>query len=136
MGDGELRDDIERLIKKLGIDEKVDLPGFVNNPFMWFRKANLYVLSSNYEGLPGTLIQAMACGTPVVSTDCLSGPLEILEKGKWGKLIPVNDDFALTTAMKDTLNERNHPEVKKRAEFFSVSNGVNNYQKILRLTGN
>jgi len=136
LGEGALREDLEGLARDLKISKKVDLPGFVNNPYAWFRKANLFVLSSDYEGLPGALIQAMACGTPVVSTDCPSGPSEILEAGKWGRLVPMNDKFALFMAMRDTLNEKINPEVLKRAQFFNVDNGLDGYQKILGLSGN
>ena len=123
LGEGALRKDLEGLARDLKISEKVDLPGFVNNPYAWFRKANLFVLSSDYEGLPGALIQAMACGTPVVSTDCPSGPSEILEAGKWGRLVPMNDKFALFVAMRDALNEKINQKLQKELSFLMLITG-------------
>ena len=79
IGDGELRDSIERLIKELNIEEKVLLLGFKDNPFKYIAKSDVFILPSLYEGFPNTLIEAMACGTPVIATDCPSGPSEILE---------------------------------------------------------
>ena len=78
VGDGERRNDIEKLIGELGLKDKVILPGFQDNPFRYMAKADVYVLPSFYEGFPNTLIEAMATGTPVIATDCPSGPAEIL----------------------------------------------------------
>ncbi len=99
LGEGEDRSALEDLIKKLDLQEDVSLPGFVDNPFKYMKRAAVFVLSSRWEGLPNTLIQAMALGTPVVSTDCPSGPAEILEAGKLGKLVPVGDVEALAEAI-------------------------------------
>lgn len=134
LGDGELKDDLEALVNKLHISHKVEFPGFVKNPYAWLRNSSLFVLSSNYEGLPGTLIQAMACGAPVVSTDCPSGPSEILENGKWGRLVPTGDLSALVAAIIDTLQDKKKPDVEFRAEFFSIRNGTNAYLEALELT--
>ena len=90
-----------RLAEQLGIAEHVDLPGFRVNPFAYMSKARLMVHSSKYEGFPNVLVQAMACGTPVVSTDCDHGPREILEGGKWGRLVPVGDAEAMAEAIMD-----------------------------------
>ena len=133
LGEGKLKSELENLVRDLGIIEKIYFPGFVSNPFKWLRSASLFVLSSDYEGLPGTLIQAMACGTPVISTDCPSGPKEILENGKWGRLVPLRNTEALSHAMLQTLNESEHPNVELRAQFFGVANGVDGYLKLLRV---
>lgn len=133
LGEGELRQDLEGLAKELGIASKVYFPGFVLNPFMWMRRASVFVLSSDYEGLPGALIQAMACGTPVVSTNCPSGPSEILEDGKWGRLVAVNDSKALSKAIMETLKEKTPPDVKLRAQYFDVKHGADGYQKLLQV---
>jgi len=133
LGEGELKLELIGLAKALGIASKVYFPGFVLNPFMWMRRASVFVLSSDYEGLPGALIQAMACGTPVVSTDCQSGPSEILENGKWGRLVAVDDSKALSKAIMETLVDKTPPDVKFRAQYFDVKHGVDGYQKILQI---
>ena len=133
LGKGELQKDLENLTIELNVRDKVSFPGFVKNPFMWMKNSSLFVLSSDYEGLPGTLIQAMACGTPVVSTDCPSGPKEILENGQWGRLVPMRDVESLSRAMVATLDEEAHPDVALRAQYFDVNHGVEGYLKILGL---
>jgi glycosyltransferase involved in cell wall biosynthesis len=127
LGEGELRGILEKQVAELGLAADVILPGFMDNPFAWMRRSALFVLSSAWEGLPGTLIQAMACAVPVVSTDCPSGPVEILENGRWGKLVPVGDAGALAAAMAATLDETEHPDVAKRAADFGVDQAVNGY---------
>jgi len=131
MGEGELRCDLESLIDEYGLRKSVLLPGFVDNPFAVMKKADLFVLSSAWEGLPNVLIQAMACGIPVVATDCPSGPAEILDNGKWGRLVPVGDEKALARAMLDTLSETTHPDVAARAAYFGVQQAVDGYLRLL-----
>lgn len=104
LGEGEQRNELETLVRDLDLQEKVLLPGFVRNPFAWMAHADLFVLSSAWEGFGNVLVEAMACGTPVVSTDCPSGPAEILENGKWGRLVPVGDENAMAEAILDTLS--------------------------------
>lgn len=127
LGEGELRGKLEELLVELDVNDDVLMPGFIENPFPWMKSADLFVFSSIFEGLGGVLIQAMACGTPVVSTDCPSGPSEILEDGKWGRLVPVGDVSALAAAIKLTLDEPLHPDVRKRAEFFSDKRSTDDY---------
>jgi glycosyltransferase involved in cell wall biosynthesis len=103
LGDGEERPFLEELIRSSGLQDLVDLPGFDTNPFAFMKKASVFVLSSKWEGLPGVLIQALACGCPVVSTDCLSGPSEILKGGEYGHLVPVGDVDAMAKAMEAIL---------------------------------
>lgn len=131
MGEGELRSDLEQLIAENALQEAILLPGFVENPFAVMKQADLFVLSSAWEGLPNVLIQAMACGAPVVSSDCPSGPNEILENGKWGRLVPVGDVEALAKAMLDTLTEAEPPDVASRAACFSVERAVDEYLRLL-----
>jgi glycosyltransferase involved in cell wall biosynthesis len=131
LGEGELRSELQKLITELDLQDSVALPGFLDNPFSVMKQADLFVLSSAYEGLPNVLIQAMACGTPVVSTDCPSGPSEILENGKWGRLVPVGNVEALAQAMWDTLAEPKHPDVARRAAYFSVERAVDGYLRLL-----
>ena len=85
LGEGETRGEIETLARELGLGDDVAMPGFVDNPFSWMRRSSLYVLPSAWEGFGNVLVEAMACGAPVVSTDCPSGPAEILENGRWGR---------------------------------------------------
>jgi glycosyltransferase involved in cell wall biosynthesis len=85
------------------VREHIDLPGFEPNPFAYMSKAAVFVLSSRYEGLPAVLIQAMACGIPVVATDCPSGPAEILDSGRYGRLVPVGDAERLAKALHGAL---------------------------------
>ncbi len=131
LGEGEERPKLEALIQELGLDEDVSLPGFVDNPYAYMARSAVFVLSSAWEGLPTVLIEAMAVGTPVVSTDCPSGPAEILEGGKWGKLVPVGDIEKIAKAIIDTLEDLNHPDVAKRAQDFGIEKPVQNYLKVL-----
>lgn len=93
----------------LGITEYVCFPGFALDIGAWLSRARLFVLSSRAEGLPSVLIQAMACGVPVVSTDCATGPAEILDGGRWGALVPVDDIDALAKAIETTLSATSTP---------------------------
>jgi glycosyltransferase involved in cell wall biosynthesis len=131
LGEGELRPDLENLIADRGLDSHVALPGFADNPFAHMRQAKLFVLSSAWEGLPNVLIQAMACGTPVVSTDCPSGPAEILENGQLGRLVPVGDVDALAKAMAEALDEKEHPDVAVRAAEFNVDRALEWYLRVM-----
>ncbi len=130
LGEGELRSSLEALIEQLGLVEDVALPGFTENPFAYMRQADMFVLSSLWEGLPTVLIEAMACGVPVISTDCPSGPAEILENGKWGRLVPVGDANALAQAMLDMLDD-SAPSPAQRAMDFSVEKSVDAYLSLL-----
>lgn len=131
LGEGGQRELLEELTLQLGIKDNVLLPGFQVNPFAWISRAALFVLSSRWEGLPGVLIQAMALGVPVVSTDCHSGPREILQDGRWGRLVPVGDVDALASAMRQTLEDDSHPAVTVRANDFSSTQSVQRYFSIL-----
>jgi len=102
-GEGPERSRLEALVKSWNLSEYVSLPGFVKNLPTHMAQANLFVLSSKWEGLPTVLIEAIASGVPVVATDCPSGPREILEEGRWGKLVPVGDVSALAKAILDQL---------------------------------
>lgn len=103
LGEGPLRGELGTQARRLGIGDDVALPGFVADPAAWMARAALFVLSSRFEGSPNVLIEALACGTPAVSTDCPHGPRDILEHGRWGRLVPVGDAGALAEAMAATL---------------------------------
>jgi len=132
LGEGELREQIEALVRELNLQENVSLPGWADNPFAFMFRASLFVLSSRNEGLPGVLIQALACGCPCVSTDCPSGPAEILQDGAIGPLVPVGDDAALADAMARVLD--NPPDQQKllaRAGFFSAEKSARMYENLI-----
>ena len=131
LGEGALRPELELLIKELDLQDSVQMPGFVDNPHSWMLNADLFVLSSIHEGFGNVLVEAMACGLPVVSTDCPSGPNEILEDGKWGELVPVGDVELLSKAIIKVMSKPSKIDVKERASFFSVENSVNKYLELL-----
>ncbi|MEX2375495.1 MAG: glycosyltransferase [Dehalococcoidia bacterium] len=131
LGEGRARGELQELARQLGCEDDVLLPGFQSNPFSWMKSASVFVLSSRWEGLPGALIQAMACGAPVVSTDCPSGPEEILEGGKWGALAPVGDDEAMARAILDTLDARDLPDVRLRAMDFDAEVAIDRHLEVL-----
>ena len=127
-----MRSRLIALAKRLRIQDCVDFPGFKENPFAFLAKANLFVLSSRHEALPTVLIEAMACGCPVVSTDCPFGPREILEEGRLGPLVPVGDAEALAAAMVRVLDappSRNG--LRQRAAWFSIDRAVDRYEALL-----
>lgn len=103
LGEGQDRSKLKRLIEVLGIQDDVDFPGFVANPYRLLSRAQVFVLSSVWEGSPNALSEAMALGIPVVATDCPSGPREILQGGLYGPLVPMGDVDAMAKAMLSTL---------------------------------
>lgn len=105
LGEGEERQALEAQIAALGIADKVSMPGFVDNPHAFMATAEVFVLSSRWEGLPTVLIEALACGAKVVATDCPSGPREILEDGRYGRLVPSGDASALLAAVRAALDD-------------------------------
>ena len=136
LGEGVLRPDLEALIKILGISNRVSLPGFVLDPVPWFRTADLFVLSSSWEGLPTVMIEALECGVPVVSTDCPSGPAEILDNGRYGRLVPVGDATALAAAIQASLQElHDHDTLRRRAQDFAVPMIADQYLAYFRSMG-
>ncbi|HAU15096.1 MAG TPA: glycosyl transferase, partial [Gammaproteobacteria bacterium] len=114
LGEGEERANLMQQARALGIAEHVDLPGFVNNPFCYMKQADLFVLSSLWEGLPNTLIQAMALGTPVISTDCSGGSREILNNGTLGELVPTRSSDRLSIVMRNVIQSRFSPTTTLR----------------------
>lgn len=129
LGEGAERDPLLASARELGIADKVDLPGFQRNPFAWMARARVFVMSSLFEGSPNVLVQAMACGTTVVSTDCPGGTREILGDGAWGALTPVGDHRALAAAISDAMDNPMAPgQLIKRANDFSAESSINDYQ--------
>ena len=108
------------------------MPGFVENPYTYMANADVFVLSSQFEGFGNVLVEAMACGTPVVSTDCPAGPAEILENGKYGRLVPVGNVDAMAEAIKDALDSPFDPKIlQKRAQDFDVKKIADEYLKVI-----
>jgi glycosyltransferase involved in cell wall biosynthesis len=131
LGAGERREMLIRLVEAEGLSDRVCLMGYVENPYPYFRAAKVFALTSKYEGLPGVLIQALACGTTVVASDCKSGPSEILEGGRWGVLFPVGDQIALARALEGVLSGRIAIDGRDRAKAFSVAAAYRRYADIL-----
>jgi glycosyltransferase involved in cell wall biosynthesis len=105
-GDGPMRGPLQSLIRELGLTGRVRLSGFVADPFPVFRRAALAVSCSRYEGFGNAIVEALACGTPVVATDCPYGPREILADGRYGMLVPVGDPDALARAIAQAMATR------------------------------
>lgn len=104
LGGGRQRERLRRLAVELGVGDAVRLCGFVTNPYAYLRRADLFVLSSLWEGSPNVLTEALSLGTRVVATDCPSGPREILDDGRFGRLVPLDDPQALAEAMGAALD--------------------------------
>jgi glycosyltransferase involved in cell wall biosynthesis len=109
LGDGEDRRQLESLVSELGLDDTVKIAGHVDNPYPYLAAASVFVLSSRWEGLPTVLLEALALGVPIVSTDCPSGPREILEGGRLGRLVPMGDPYALADAIAESFEYGNAP---------------------------
>jgi glycosyltransferase involved in cell wall biosynthesis len=132
LGEGELRDPLQALASELGVAPEVRFPGFVENPYAFMSRSRVFVLSSAWEGFGLVLVEAMACGTPVVSTDCPAGPAEILEGGKYGRLVPVGDAIALAEAILATLAGPIPADVlRRRADDFSLEKIGAEYLRVL-----
>lgn len=132
LGEGNQRPRLEALAHELGVAPDVRLAGYVSNPLPYVRRAAVFALSSAWEGLPNVLIEALACGCPVVSTDCPSGPAEILDGGRYGALVPVGDDAALAAALLgalDTVPDRAALEARGRT--FSAPAAAAQYLRVL-----
>jgi glycosyltransferase involved in cell wall biosynthesis len=114
LGTGECEEETRALIAAEGLAADVLMPGHVDNPVPFYAASDLFVLSSDYEGFGNVLVEALACGLPVVSTDCPSGPAEILEDGRYGSLVPVGDADALARAILDALAATHDREALKR----------------------
>ena len=131
LGEGGGRNQLEILVEELDIAHAISMPGWVDNPYSFMANADVFVLSSNYEGMAMVISEALICGCPVVSTDCPSGPREILEDGRWGHLTPVNDEDALVAAILDSLsNDVNRSVLKARGADFDIDTLVVEYEKL------
>lgn len=132
IGDHKEESQLPELISKFNLEDKVDLPGYIENPYPYFKQSDVFVLSSIWEGLPGVLIEALALTPSIVSTDCPSGPKEILEDGKWGRLVPVNNHHAMSKAIIEALDNLQAKRAPKEAwERFTYDRVIDQYMKVL-----
>lgn len=132
LGEGECRAALEEQVRRLGLEGSVFMPGFAKDTAPYYQRADLHVLSSTGEGFGNVIVEALEAGTPVVSTDCLSGPREILADGQFGRLVPVGDVPALATAMAESLaSPHDRAALKARAQDFTIDKAVDQYLQLL-----
>jgi glycosyltransferase involved in cell wall biosynthesis len=132
LGEGELRGRLSDLAKSEGVAEDVLLPGFYPDPWPFYLSADLFALSSDYEGYPLVLVEALRAGLPIVSTDCESGPSEILDDGRFGTLVPCGDAEALALAMAEVLDDpKDSRPLCERAEALSGQDTSDRYLQLM-----
>lgn len=135
LGEGKERENIEKQINEFSLAHSVFMPGFVENPFTYFSEADIYLSTSHWEGFHLTIVEAMACGTVPIATDCDYGPREIITDGKNGRLLPVGDIEALSDAIiqllnDDELRKKMSVDAWKRSKDFNVDNIVRQYEEV------
>ena len=133
VGTGEQTELVQQQAEELGISSSVDVCGFVPDIYPYLGSADIFASTSDWEGLPTIHIEALACGTPVVSTDCPSGPREILRDGEYGTLVPTGDVEKFSQALEETLQSPpNEMKLLERADDFSISKSAKQYESLLR----
>lgn len=129
LGEGELREELTALARQMGLEDWIDFHGYVKNPYGYLSFADCVVLSSRYEGLPTVLVEALACGNRVVSTDCPSGPAEILQRGKYGILVEPDNEEALARGILTALETRpDKALLRSRAMDFTVEKATEAFE--------
>jgi glycosyltransferase involved in cell wall biosynthesis len=131
LGEGEERPALEALARQLCLEQDLSMPGFVPNPYPFLTRAAVFVLSSKWEGLPTVLVEALYCGVPVIAMDCPSGPREILQGGKFGKLVPVGDTASLTQTILVTLSGKPNRPPHESWQEFELDTILNQYISVL-----
>lgn len=132
LGQGPDEAELKALVERLGVAEDVHFAGFVSNPYAWMKRCDLFVLSSRWEGFANVVAEALACGAPVVSTDCPSGPAEILADGGFGRLAPVGDPEALAAQILAALDEtHDRAALEARGRSFSLDALAPRYAQVL-----
>lgn len=131
LGEGVERAALEALVRSLGIEGSVRLPGFVANPFPWMSRADVLVSASLAEGCPNVLQQALACRTPIVATDCPGATAEVLEHGRWGRLVPLRDPERMAAAITATLDAGRAIDGRQRARDFDRGTTAERYLDVL-----
>ncbi|PGO26567.1 glycosyl transferase [Bacillus cereus] len=131
VGDGPERNQLELFIRELNLENNVDLVGFKANPYPYLKQSSLFVLSSLYEGFGNVLVEALFAGIPIVSTDCPSGPSEILNNGEFGTLVPIGNADELARAMIKQLDQENNMKsLQSRAYEFTVQRALEKYMSL------
>jgi glycosyltransferase involved in cell wall biosynthesis len=120
VGEGPSRSNLEQLATASGLDDVVQFVGYQSNPFAWMKAADLFCMTSKYEGMPNVLVEAIICGVPVISTDCPHGPHEILDGGRLGGLVPVGDSNALANSICDVMDNPNTAKQKAKSAKISI----------------
>ena len=134
IGEGTERKNLEKTIAILNLTQRVFLLGFKDDPTPWFRVSDLFVLSSNFEGFGNVIVEALGCGTPVVSTDCPHGPREILDHGRFGILVPVGDSVSLASGIRKAFSKTwDSVQLQNRASDFSISKQSSEYLSLFGL---
>lgn len=131
LGEGEDRAKLEKLIKELNLQNKVDLYGFEQNPFKYMANCDLYVMSSKWEGLPGALIQALALGAKIVSTDCPSGPREILKNGQYGELVALDENLLINLCQKMLSSLGSSASFSRYFDYYHMDKVVSEYSRVI-----
>jgi glycosyltransferase involved in cell wall biosynthesis len=134
LGEGPERRNLQALAKVLGIEKDFALPGFIENPYNYMKRAAVFVLSSRWEGFSNVLVEAMACGTAVVAADCPYGPREILEDGRHGALIAAGDPALLARTIETEMDSPVRTTAMQRAKTFSADTALEKYGMILGLS--
>lgn len=129
LGEGPLRSKLTSLISSLGLNDKVFMPGFVSNPYKYMKKSKVFVLSSLREGFPNSMVEAMACGIPIISTQGDGGVEEILENGVWGQLVPVRNEELLANAILRVFEASYNINTLERANDFSIDIIIKKYHE-------
>jgi glycosyltransferase involved in cell wall biosynthesis len=132
LGEGQLRESLWQKVTELEISDSVAMPGFLDNPFSVMSRSNIFVLSSKYEGFGNVLVEALACGSYVVSTDCPSGSSEIIKNESYGKLVPINSEEDMVKEIVFALNNRTNKNFSiERAKDFDVSKIFYSYKNLI-----
>lgn len=132
VGTGPMEPELRALADELGLGERLRLPGYTATPGDWYGTADMFALASDYEGFGNVLVEALHCGLPIVATDCPYGPSEILENGRWGKLVPAGNEAAMTEALREAIRSNpNRNELRARAKHFSVERAAAKYWTLL-----
>jgi glycosyltransferase involved in cell wall biosynthesis len=134
LGEGRRRAELEQLAAELGVQDELWLPGFVSNPYPYIARAHVFALCSRWEGMPVVLIESLALGTPVVSTDCPSGPRELLQGGRFGRLVPIGDVTGLAKALEETLSyPHDRGFLRSAVRAYTVAESAGAYREVLGL---